>query len=152
MSTQKLVKEAVARHGTQREALISVLNDVVKQERYLSEDAIRFVAEEFKISAAQVYGTASFYSFLPTKPVGKNVIRICKTIVCDTAGKEEIISAIERKLGVKLGETTPDKNFTLLETNCLGQCDKGPAMLINDKIYVQLTAQKAVEALDEYFN
>jgi hypothetical protein len=96
-------------------------------------------------------GTASFYSFLPTTPCGENVIRVCKTVVCDMAGKKELVSAIEKKLGVKMGGTTSDGKFTLLETNCLGQCDNGPAMLINDRVYTKLTPAGAVEAIDNFF-
>lgn len=150
MSIQNVVKDSVSRHGKAREALVSVLEDVVKSERYLSEEAISLVAREFELSTAQVYGTASFYSFLPTKPLGKNVIRICKTIVCDNAGKDEIIRAIEKRVNVKLGGTSSDNRFTLLETNCLGMCDKGPAMLINDEIFTNLTPVKAVEAIDSF--
>lgn len=150
MSIQNVVKDSVARHGKAREAMVSVLEDVVKSERYLSEEAMSIIAKEFDVSTAQVYGTASFYSFLPTKPLGKNVIRICKTIVCDMAGKEDIIHAIEKRVNAKLGGTSPDNRFTLLETNCLGQCDKGPAMLINDEIFTNLTPVKAVEAIDSF--
>lgn len=146
---ETLIKNSIKKHGRNREALIPILRDVVKEKKHLSEEAMKLISKELDISAAQVYGTASFYSFLDTKPVGENVIRICKTIVCDTAGKEEIIRALEQKLGIKMGETTSDKKFTLLETNCLGQCDKGPAMLINDCIYTKLTPVTAVEAIDE---
>lgn len=65
-------------------------------------------------------------------------------------GKDSIVSALEDALGIKMGETTPDRKFSLLEANCIGWCHKGPAMLINDKVYTELTPEKAVQALDEY--
>jgi len=108
------------------------------------------IATALDISSADVYGTASFYSFLDLKEMGKNIIRICKTISCDLKNKDEIIAAIEDKLKIKLGETTPDKKFSFLATNCLGWCHKAPAMLINDKAYTELTPEKAVEAINEY--
>jgi NADH:ubiquinone oxidoreductase subunit E len=148
---ESIIKEAVKKYGKDREALVSVLREIVKQKKYLSEDVLVSVAREFNLSTAQVYGTASFYSFLPTTPCGENVIRVCKTVVCDMAGKKELVSAIEKKLGVKMGGTTSDGKFTLLETNCLGQCDNGPAMLINDRVYTKLTPAGAVEAIDNFF-
>lgn len=102
------------------------------------------------LSAAEVYGTASFYTFLETKPMGKNIIRVCKTITCQMKGKEAIIEALENLLNIKVGETTSDKKFTLLTANCLGWCHKGPVMLVNDEVYPELTAEKAVEIVQEY--
>jgi len=102
------------------------------------------------LSSNEIYSVASFYSFINTKPVGKYVIRICKTISCDLAGKNEIIEALEKHLKIQLGSTTDDKMFTLETTNCIGMCDQGPAMLINDKVYTKLDAKKAVEIINEY--
>ena len=110
------------------------------------------VARELDISAADVYGTATFYHYLETKPLGKYVIRVCKTITCDMKGKNQIVKAIENILKIKLGETTQDKKFTLLHTNCLGWCHKGPVMLINDTPYTELTPDKVSEILSEYIN
>ena len=84
----------------------------------------------------------SFYSFLNTRPMGQFVIRVCKTITCMMHGKNQIIQELEKSLKIKLGETTLDGKFTLMETNCLGQCHKGPAMLVNDVPYTELTPEK----------
>ena len=127
-----------------------VLQGVVKEERYLSEDAMVSVARELDISAADVYGTASFYTFLDTVPRGRNIIRVCKTITCHMRGKDELIKALENTLKIKVGETTHDGQFTLLTANCLGWCHKGPVMLINDEVYPEVTPQKAIEVVEEY--
>jgi len=145
-----LVKDLVSRHGKDRESLLPILQGVVEQERYLSEEAILKIAEEMEISAADVYGTATFYSFLDTEVRGKNVIRVCKTITCAMKGKNQIIMAIEDFLKIKIGETTVDKKFTLLQTNCLGWCHKAPAMLVNDEVYTELTTDAVVDILREY--
>jgi NADH:ubiquinone oxidoreductase subunit E len=108
------------------------------------------VARELDISAADVYGTATFYTFLDTEVRGKYIIRICKTISCAMKGKNEILSTIEDILKVHLGETTPDRKFSLLEANCIGWCHKAPAMLINDTPYTELTPEKVTEILREY--
>jgi len=147
---EKLVNELVAKHGTERENLLPILQGVIDEERYLSEEAILKIAKEMSIPAADVYGTASFYSFLDTEPRGKYVIRVCKTITCAMKGKNQIIQAIESYLKVKVGETTIDKKFTILQTNCLGWCHKAPAMLVNDEVYTELTPETVVDILREY--
>jgi NADH:ubiquinone oxidoreductase subunit E len=108
------------------------------------------IAREMDIPAAEVFGTATFYSFLETKPAGKYIIRICKTITCAMKGKNQLLFAIQDMLKIKTGETTPDKRFTLLETNCLGWCHKAPAMLINDDVYTEVTPEKVREILTNY--
>ncbi|WP_321308982.1 NADH-quinone oxidoreductase subunit NuoE [Marinifilum fragile] len=147
---EKLVHDLVAKYGTDRENLLPILQGVIDQERYLSEEAILKIAKEMSIPAADVYGTATFYSFLDTEPRGKYVIRVCKTITCAMKGKNQIIQAIESFLKIKVGETTVDKKFTILQTNCLGWCHKAPAMLVNDDVYTELTPDSVVDILREY--
>ncbi len=129
---------------------MAVLQGVAQKERYLSEDAIIAVAKELNLSAADVYGTATFYTFLDTVPRGRNIVRVCKTITCYMKGKDGIILALENMLKIKVGETTHDRKFTLLTANCLGWCHKGPVMLVNDDVYPDLTPQKAIEVIEEY--
>lgn len=149
-TTEVLISELVELHGRTRNSLMPILQGVVQQEKYLSEDAMITVARELNISAADVFGTASFYTFLDTIPRGKNVVRVCKTISCHMKNKDAIIRAIEDTLKIKVGETTHDKQFTLLTANCLGWCHKGPVMLVNDKVYPEVTPETAVEILNEY--
>ncbi len=151
MSTNtNIVQTLVEKYGKKRESLLPILREIVKEERHLSEKRLFEVAEALDLSGAEVYGTASFYSFLDTKPRGKNIIRVCRTIVCDMKGKSEVLDTIYHCLGIKIGETTPDGLFTLLETNCLGQCDKAPAMMINENIYTELNNNKVEKILKEY--
>ncbi len=147
---QELVKSLADKYGRKRENLLHILQGIVEQERYLSDVALTEVARELDMSAAQVYGTATFYTFLDTEPRGKYVIRICRTISCDMKGKNQIIQAIEDALKIKLGETTQNKKFTLLETNCMGWCHEGPAMLINDQVYTNLSVDKAMDIVTDY--
>lgn len=146
----ELVKEQVELHGRQRASLMPVLQAVVASERFLSEEAMVAIARELDLSPADVYGTASFYTFMDTVPRGRNIIRVCKTITCHMKGKDAIIENLENLLGVKLGGTTSDGKFSLLQANCLGWCHKGPVMLINDEVYPQLTPQSATEIVQEY--
>ncbi len=150
MTTELLVKELVEKNGRCRNSLMPILQGIVQKEHYLSEEAMLDVARELDLSAADVYGTASFYTFLDTVPRGKNIVRVCKTITCHMKGKDDIINAICNQLKVKVGETTHDKKFTLLTANCLGWCHKGPVMLVNDDVFPELTPAKAVEIIQNY--
>jgi NADH-quinone oxidoreductase subunit E len=149
-NAQTLIKDLVDKHGRQKESLMPILQGIIQQERYISEHSMIEVARELDISAAEVYGTATFYSFLDTEPRGKYIIRICKTISCSMKGKNQILLALEDSLKIKMGETSNDKKFTLLETNCLGWCHKAPAMLINDDIYTELTPESARQIIEDY--
>jgi NADH-quinone oxidoreductase subunit E len=145
-----LVKELSDKHGHTRENLIPILQDIVKKHNYLTDEAMVEVAKELDISAAEVYGTASFYTFLDTQVRGKYVIRICKTITCSMKGKSDIIHTLEDILKIKVGETTADKQFSLIETNCIGWCHKAPAILINDMPYTELTPEKVSDIIKDY--
>jgi len=150
MIANELVRELANKHGRTRESLLPILQDLVVRNRYLSKQDMVDVASELDISAADVFGTATFYSFLDTEVRGRFVVRICKTISCAMKGKNDVLSTIEEILKIKVGETSPDKKFSLLETNCIGWCHKAPAMLINDTPYTELTPEKVTEVLREY--
>lgn len=147
---QGILEKVTSKYGKQRSALMPALQAIVKEKNYLSDEDIVEVAKTLDLSAAEVYGTATFYTFLDTVPRGKYVIRICKTIACHMSGKDEVIEALQNALKIKLGETTVDKKFSLLSANCLGWCHKGPVMLVNDDIYPELTPQKAIEIIQSY--
>jgi NADH-quinone oxidoreductase subunit E len=147
---EEFVKEQADRHGRQRTSLMPILQAVVHSERYLSEEAMIAIAKELDMSTADVFGTASFYTFMDTVPRGKNIIRICKTITCHMKGKDAIIETLEDMLKIKIGETTADGLFSLLQANCLGWCHKGPVMLINNEVYPEVTPEKAVEIVQTY--
>jgi NADH-quinone oxidoreductase subunit E len=146
------ISELVELYGRNRTSLMPILQGIIAKKNFISDQDMTEIAKELDLSAAQVYGTATFYSFLDTVPRGENVIRICKTITCDMHGKRVIIQTIEDMLKIKVGETTPNKKFTLLETNCLGWCHEGPAMLINEKPYSGLTPEKVHDIISEYMN
>ena len=145
-----LVKELSDKHGHARESLMPILQAIVQKHNYLTDEAMVEVARELDISAAEVYGTASFYTFLDTQAKGKYVIRVCKTITCSMKGKSDIIQSIEEMLNIKVGETTPDNQFSLIETNCIGWCHKAPAILINDLPFTELTPEKVSEIIKDY--
>ncbi len=149
-SIQSLIQNLADQYGRKRESLLPIMQAVVEREKYLSEYSMIEIAREMDVPPSEVYGTATFYSFIDTKPVGKFVIRICKTITCVMKGKNQILFTIQDMLKINLGETTADKRFSLLETNCLGWCHKAPAMLINNEVYTDLTPEKVREIISSY--
>ena len=149
-NNEEFISQLAGKYGRKRESLLPILQEVKDQLYYISEESMVHIAKELNISAADVYGTASFYSFMETNAQGKHVIRVCRTIICDMKRKEDIVDAITEILGIKPGETTHDGKFSLYYTNCIGACHKGPAMLINDEPYTELTPEKVKNILVGY--
>jgi len=145
-----IIKEKLGKFGATREALMPILQAIVQEKNYLTEEDMVEVAEALDLSAADVYGTATFYTFLDIKPRGKYLIRVCKTISCHMSGKDEIIKTLQDTLKINVGETSADRKFTLLTANCMGWCHKGPVMLVNDEVYPELTPDKAIKIVQEY--
>ena len=108
------------------------------------------LAQSFDVPVSEVYGVASFYSFLTTKPLGRNVIRVCKSLPCYLENSTMIIESLAETLGIKPGGTTDNGKFSLELTNCIGACDVAPAMLINSDVHGNLTPDKIADILRQY--
>jgi [NiFe] hydrogenase diaphorase moiety large subunit len=141
------IEKLVEKYGPERSSLLPILQDIQRDHKSIPDFAQQEVARLLDIHPVEVFSVISFYSFLNTEPKGKFIVRLCQTITCDIKGKERIAQAIERELGITFGETTKDNKYTLEFANCLGMCDQGPAMLINDMVYANLTPEKAVKIL-----
>ena len=148
----KIIQEKIELYGRERKALIPILQGIAEEKNYVDNKDMVSVAKALDISAADVYGTASFYSFIENEEKGEYVIRVCKSITCEMKGKHKILKALEDELRINLGETTHNKKFSLLETNCIGLCDVGPAMLVNDEPYTHLTPEKIHDVISVYRN
>ncbi len=133
-----------------RAASIEALKIVQKQRGWVPDGAINAIAEVLGIPASDVEGVATFYSQIYRTPVGRHVIRYCDSVVCHITGFQGIQAALEEKLNIKPGQTTADGRFTLLPTCCLGNCDKGPTMMVNDDTHVHLTPENIVNLLEQY--
>lgn len=139
----------VNKYGKERSALLQILQAIQKKHKFISDFAQQEVARLMNIHPVEVHSVISFYSFLHSKPQGRNIVRLCKTIICDLKGKDKVEEAIERELGIRFGETTKDNRITLEFTNCLGMCDQSPAMIVNDKVYTRLDPETAIKILNE---
>ena len=136
-------------HGRQRSALMTILQEVQRRHARISEYAMQVIADLLDIHPVEVYSVVSFYSFLGEQAQGQFVICLCRTITCDMAGKSQIARQLENDLGIRFGQTTPDGKFSLHWANCLGMCDQGPAMLVNDQIFTHVTPEKVHGILEQ---
>lgn len=136
--------------GNGREALLGMIKEEQAKTGYLSKDAMMRVAETLGLTVGDVYGVTTFYSFLSTWPLGRHVIRVCKSVPCCMKDAERLIGWVGKELGINPEETTADGRFTLTLTNCIGACDQAPAMLIDDEVYGQLTPERISEILKSF--
>jgi [NiFe] hydrogenase diaphorase moiety large subunit len=143
------IEQLVAKFGNARSALLPILQGIQRKHKYIPDFAQQEVARLLDIHPVEVYSVISFYAFLNTKPKGRNIVRLCQTVTCDLAGKNAIAKTIQRELGIKFGETTKDNKFTLEYVNCLGMCDQGPALIVNEQVYSKLTPEKALRILTD---
>jgi len=130
--------------------LLVLLETAQAKSAHISTETITELAESLDISIGEVYGVASFYSFLYTKPQGRNVIRICKSLPCLLKSAQTIIDSVRKEIGIQPGETTPDGRFSFELTNCIGACDKAPAMMVNSDVHGNLTPKKIAKILKAY--
>ncbi|HPQ41632.1 MAG TPA: NADH-quinone oxidoreductase subunit NuoE [bacterium] len=143
------IEEWADEFNNERSGLIPILQKVQKKYSRISGYAMQVIADVLDIHPVEVYSVVSFYSFLDDKPKGRFVIRLCQTISCDMAGKRRVARQLENELGIRFGETTADGKFTLEYTNCLGMCDRGPAMLVNDQVFTHVTPELAHEIVEK---
>jgi len=116
---------------------------------WLPEAAFDEVAAVMDLPTAHVAATATFYTMLNKKPVGRHLVQVCTNIACSLLGAEHLVEHISSKLGIAVGQTTPDGKFTLLEVECLGSCGTAPVMQIDDRYYEDLTGEKIDRILSE---
>jgi NADH-quinone oxidoreductase E subunit len=140
--TLKQFDDVVSRYPEKKSAILPVLYMAQKEFGHLSQEAIEYVANLMDIPAARLYGIVTFYTMLNMRPVGRHHLQICRTLPCALRGSERITNHIKNKLGINLGETTPDGKFTLSEVECLASCGTAPVMQINDDYCENLSEEK----------
>lgn len=146
--TLKQFDEVVSRYPEQKSAVLPVLYMAQKEFGHLSQEAIEYVAKLMDIPAVRLYGIVTFYTMFNMKPVGRHHLQVCRTLPCALLGSERITNYLKKKLGINLGETTPDGKFTLSEVECLASCDTAPVMQINDDYYENLSAEKIDKVIE----
>ena len=152
-----IVSEAIERHGAKRDALIPILSEINHELGYIPAEAFQEVRKQLSaeeehiyVSKSQLFGLASFYDMLSTKPRGRHVIKFCENAPCHVVGGKAIWDTLCETLKLQNGETTPDKKWTLVTTSCLGLCSVGPVVLIDDDLYGNVTPEQVEDILARY--
>ena len=133
-----------------RAASIEALKIVQKERGWVPDGAITSIAEVLGIPASDVEGVATFYSQIFRQPVGRHIIRVCDSMTCYIGGHESVVSEMQKQLGIGLGQTTSDERFTLLPVCCLGNCDKAPAVMIDDDTFGDVQPDGVAKLLKDY--
>ncbi|HRY11958.1 MAG TPA: NAD(P)H-dependent oxidoreductase subunit E [Syntrophomonadaceae bacterium] len=131
-------QEILAKYADKPGGMIEAFHAIQEELNYLPEEVIIEAAKVFNKPTAQAYGVATFYSMFSTAKRGKYVIRICESAPCHVAGAAEVVAALEKELGVKMGESTADGLFSLEFTECVGQCQATPVITINGEPYLDV--------------
>jgi NADH-quinone oxidoreductase subunit E len=136
----------LTRYPTKEAALLPTLWLVQRQEGWISEESMEYVAGLLGISPVKVFSVVSFYTMFYTRPMGRHVIHVCRNLSCSLLGARELVRHIEERIGASVGETTADGRYSLLTVECLGSCGTAPMMQVNDDYHENLTRER-VDAL-----
>ncbi len=144
------IDEELAKYPTKRAAGPEALKIVQKYRGWVSDGSLRDVAHYLELSDDELDSIATCYNFIFRKPVGRHIIVLCDSVVCWALGYEGILTHLQQRLGIQMGQTTRDRRFTLLPAACLGACDQAPVMIVDEQFYVELTPVKVDEILEHY--
>ena len=144
----KVDKEA-AKYPSRRAAVKSALRYCQEETGWVSNSVVTAVAEYLGLEPIEVYEVATFYDMFYTEPGGRHRIRVCTNVSCMLRGAETIVSHLKEKLGIKVGETSPDGRITLLEAECLGACGGAPMLVCGNQYFEDLTKDKLASLLDQ---
>jgi NADH-quinone oxidoreductase subunit E len=141
------VDKVLASYTGEKANLIPILQQVQQVLGYLPEEAMRRIAQFVNVPECSVFGVATFYAQFQLLPRGRNIVRVCRGTGCYVKGAPRLVDELEKLLGVKEGETTPDMEYTLETVACFGSCALAPVMVVNDKVYGRVTPDKVKEIL-----
>jgi len=154
MTTKQLqtdeVRTVLKDFPPEERSLIPILQKIQTQRGYLSKGIMQQIGHYLDTPPSKVYGVASFYAQFRFKPLGKHLIKICHGTACHVKGAETVTETVESELGITMGETTDDEEFTIERVACLGCCSLAPAMMVDDTVYGKLTRDKIKDILNNY--
>lgn len=145
----EFITSLLKKFGFERNSLLPILQEIQRKYNYIDEYSQQVVAEMLHIHPVEVNGVISFYAFLYDKPRGRNIVKLCKNIVCEFHGSNGIAQALQDELGINFDQTTKDGKITLEYANCFGMCDKSPSILINDRIYEKVNKETVLNLIRE---
>ena len=147
---RKEIEAELSRYPTKQAVCIDALKIVQRHRGWVSDESIRDIAELLEMSRDDLDSVATFYNLIYRKPVGRHVILLCNSVSCWILGYERLRQRLGERLGIQLGETTPDGRFTLLPIVCLGTCDHAPALMIDNDLHRDLTPESVDRILEKY--
>jgi NADH-quinone oxidoreductase subunit E len=145
-TNERLVK-IFSRFNGSPDELIPILEAAQEEYGYLSQKTMLAVSKHLRIPPSNVFGVATFYALFRLKPSGKNIIRVCRGTACHVRGGARILQEVETRLGITVGETTPDREYSLETISCFGSCALAPVMVINKDVYGRMTPSRVAEIL-----
>lgn len=145
-----VVRNTVEKHGTTRDELIPILNEVNQEVGYLPDEALKEISTLLHIPQSQILSVASFYEMLSTEPRGRHTIKFCESAPCHVVGGREVWQALQERLNLKNGQTSLDGKWSLVTTSCLGVCAVGPVVIIDEDIYGNVTPDQLNQILSRY--
>ncbi len=152
-----VVTRAMEKHGTMRDAVIPILSEVNRAFGYIPAEAlpeirrrIHLPEEGLFLADSHLYSVASFYQMFSLRPLGRHVVRFCESAPCHVQGGRLVIQALQKELGIKPGETSADKKWSLIMTSCLGICGVGPVFLVDEDVIGNVTPEQVPEILARY--
>jgi NADH-quinone oxidoreductase subunit E len=157
MDITTVVTTAIKEHGASREGLIPILSEINRTFGHIPADALREVNRQMNlpenqiyVSEGQLFSIASFYHMFSTIPLGKHVVRFCESAPCHVVGGRQLLQAVMDHLQIDQNETSPDKQWSLVTTSCLGICGVGPVLLVDEDVYGNVTPDQVPEILARY--
>ena len=146
------MQEILKKYTKDKSNLIQILNEVQEYYGYIPKSAQVEISEYLSLPMAEVYGVITFYSRFTLKPKGKYNIAVCLGTACFVKGSEKVLDRVKEKLGIDVGETTPDGKFSIEATRCIGACGLAPVFTVNDEVYGKATPEMIDKVIDEYMN
>ena len=147
---KQTIKEICESFGNKRSELINILHATQEHFGYLPEPVQLEISLNLNMPLAKIYGVVSFYSFFTMTPKGKHPISVCLGTACYVRGGDKILEKVEEALGIKAGDTTPDRLFSIQVMRCIGACGLGPVMTVDDDIYARIKPDRVPEVLKKY--
>ena len=147
---EKEMNEILQVYTEDKSNLIQILNDVQEKYGYIPEFAQKAISEYLGLPMAEIYGVITFYARFTLKPKGKYNIAVCLGTACFVKGSEKILDRVKQKLGIDVGETTPDGKFSLEATRCIGACGLAPVFKVNEEVYGKATIALVDKVIEEY--
>lgn len=147
---KKDLDDIKSRYPAGRALALPALHMAQSEYGWLSSDALKAVADYLNMPKALLRGVATFYSRFSEMPMGRNLIQVCTNVSCMLFGAESLVDMVRRKYNVEPGRTSPDGRFSLVVAECIGACDRGPAMLVNSEFHYRLDKKNIIDILERY--